>query len=142
MYEIVKQVIANKDYELASILKKIDTLWTEDKFSDEQRDELIAMARENANPQNSYAPLQEQIEKIALEVKVLREEVATLKNGGSVPEEDVTEEYPEYVQPTGAHDAYKIGDKMTFKGKKYESTIDGNVWTPEVNPRGWKLIEE
>lgn len=47
---------------------------------------------------------------------------------------------PEYVQPTGAHDAYKKGDKVTFEGAVYESVIDGNVWTPRDYPQGWKKI--
>jgi hypothetical protein len=51
-------------------------------------------------------------------------------------------DYPEYVQPTGGHDAYKIGDKITYNGQKYECLIDNCVWTPDVYPQGWKLIEE
>ena len=37
------------------------------------------------------------------------------------------DEWPEFVQPTGAHDAYKKGDKVTFEGKHYISLIDANV---------------
>lgn len=37
---------------------------------------------------------------------------------------------PEWVQPTGAHDAYQAGDRVTFNGVVYRSTIDGNVWPP------------
>ena len=38
------------------------------------------------------------------------------------------DEWPEFVQPTGAHDAYKKGDKVTFEVKHYISLIDGNVY--------------
>ena len=48
------------------------------------------------------------------------------------------EEYPEWVQPTGAHDAYNIGDKVTYKGNHYVCDIDGNVYAPDVS--GWTLI--
>lgn len=48
---------------------------------------------------------------------------------------------PEFVQPTGAHDAYKTGDRVLYNGKVYESTIDSNVWSPDAYPQGWKLIE-
>lgn len=51
------------------------------------------------------------------------------------------DEWPEFVQPTGAHDAYKKGDKVTFENKVYESTIDSNVWSPAAYPAGWKEIE-
>lgn len=48
------------------------------------------------------------------------------------------EEYPEWVQPTGAHDAYNIGDKVTYKGNHYVCDINGNVYAPDVS--GWTLI--
>lgn len=44
---------------------------------------------------------------------------------------------PEWVQPTGAHDAYREGDRVIYKGQTYESLIDGNVWSPEDYPEGW-----
>lgn len=50
----------------------------------------------------------------------------------------VTEEgYPEWVQPLGATDAYNTGDIVSYNGKLYQSTIDGNVWSPEAYPQGW-----
>jgi hypothetical protein len=39
----------------------------------------------------------------------------------------------------GAHDAYKIGDRVRFEGKVYESTIDANVWSPLVY--GWQEVK-
>ena len=47
------------------------------------------------------------------------------------------DEYPEWVQPTGAHDAYNIGDKVTYNGQRYVCTSDGNVYAPDVY--GWQL---
>ena len=35
---------------------------------------------------------------------------------------------------------YSIGDKVTFQGKVYESTIDNNVWSPADYPQGWKEV--
>ena len=53
----------------------------------------------------------------------------------------VTEDgYPEWVQPLGASDAYNIGDIVSYNGKLYESTIDGNVWAPDAYPAGWKEV--
>lgn len=46
------------------------------------------------------------------------------------------DEYPEWVQPTGAHDAYNIGDKVSYNGKHYICTADANVYAPDVY--GWK----
>ena len=51
------------------------------------------------------------------------------------------EEWPEWVQPTGAHDAYAKGAKVTYKGQHYISLIDANVYSPEAYPAGWELQE-
>ena len=48
------------------------------------------------------------------------------------------EEWPEWVQPTGAHDAYNTGDKVTYNGKRYISLIDANVYSPDAYPAGWE----
>ena len=48
------------------------------------------------------------------------------------------DEWPEFVQPTGAHDAYKKGDKVTFEGKHYISLSDANVYSPTAYPAGWQ----
>lgn len=45
-----------------------------------------------------------------------------------------------WVQPTGGHDAYKKGGKVTYKGAVYESLIDANVWAPDAYPQGWKKL--
>lgn len=58
------------------------------------------------------------------------------------PDEPITEEYPDWVQPTGVHDAYSIGDIVKYNGKLYQSTINGNVWAPDAYPAGWTLYEE
>jgi len=47
-------------------------------------------------------------------------------------------EWPGWVQPTGAQDAYNKGDKVTFEGKHYMSLIDGNIWSPAAYPAGWE----
>ena len=46
-----------------------------------------------------------------------------------------TDEWPEWVQPTGAHDAYNTGDKVSHNKKHWISEIDANVYEPGVY--GW-----
>ena len=48
------------------------------------------------------------------------------------------DEWPEFVQPTGVHDAYNKGDKVTFNSKHYISLIDANVYSPAAYPAGWQ----
>ena len=38
--------------------------------------------------------------------------------------------YPVWSQPTGAHDAYNIGDIVDYNGTLYKSLIDGNTYSP------------
>lgn len=52
---------------------------------------------------------------------------------------DPTVEFPEWSQPIGAHDAYATGDKVSYNGKHWASTIAGNVWEPGVY--GWEEVE-
>lgn len=51
------------------------------------------------------------------------------------------EEWPAWKQPTGSTDAYNTGDKVTYEGHHYISTIDGNVWCPVDYPVGWDMVE-
>lgn len=44
-------------------------------------------------------------------------------------------EWPEWVQPTGSHDAYAKGGKVSHNGQHWTSDVDGNVWEPGVY--GW-----
>jgi len=51
-------------------------------------------------------------------------------------------EIPVWKQPTGAQDAYMIGDKVHYPTKDdpvYISTVDNNVWSPDTY--GWELAE-
>lgn len=45
------------------------------------------------------------------------------------------DEWPEWVQPTGAQDAYNEGDKVSHNDKHWISDVDSNVWEPGVY--GW-----
>ena len=57
------------------------------------------------------------------------------------PEPEPEPSIPDFVQPTGAHDAYKKGDKVRFEGKIYESLIDANTYSPSAYPLGWREVE-
>ena len=57
-------------------------------------------------------------------------------------EEAPSEEYPEWVQPTGAHDAYSLGAKVSHNGKKWISQIEANTVEPGTDDRYWKEDSE
>lgn len=52
---------------------------------------------------------------------------------------DPAEEWPQWKQPSGAHDAYPKGAKVTRNGKRYTSNVDGNTWEP---PTQWTEFTE
>lgn len=143
MYEVIRDVIRSKDFELKDILNKINTVWVRGELTQEEMTELTELARNNARTENSYASLQEQIDNTNSRIDKLEERIAKLESTGETGTEDSTEseeEYPEYVQPTGAHDAYKIGDKITYNGKKYTCKLDNCVWSPETYPAAWEEV--
>ena len=51
------------------------------------------------------------------------------------------EEFPQWVQPTGAHNAYNKGDKVSDEGKHWISEMDGNIWKPGTVAGAWSKIE-
>lgn len=53
-----------------------------------------------------------------------------------IPDENVI---PEWEQPDSTN-AYKVGDKVMFNGKIYESLINNNVWSPAAYPAGWTEV--
>lgn len=53
--------------------------------------------------------------------------------------DDPGEDWPEWRQPAGAHDAYEKGYKVSHNEKHWISDVDGNVWEPGVY--GWAQAE-
>ena len=138
MYEVIKNVIRSGSYELTDMLTKIDTMWLQGSLTDAERMDLIELARTKAEPSNSFAPLQAQIDALA-------ERIAKLEGAALADPDASAEEYPAYVQPTGAHDAYHNGDKVTFKGVRYVCIAPEGVavvWDPATYPAYWQEITE
>lgn len=57
-----------------------------------------------------------------------------------VHKQDPTDEWPEWVQPQGAHDAYMKDDKCSYPyhERYWVSAVDNNVWQPGVY--GWDEV--
>lgn len=141
MHDTIKDVINSGRYELNDMLHKIDTLWVQGDLDDDQRDELVELARENATPEQTYAPIQEQIDQAFAQIKALGDRVAALEAGKTPEPSPEPEEWPAWVQPTGAHDCYNTGDIVNYNGTLYKSVIDGNVWAPDAYPQGWEVYD-
>ena len=79
----------------------------------------------------------------AQEITVLQAWRALAPEGVQVPDDPEpapTPNAPEYKQPTGAHDAYQAGDRVTFQGRVYEAVINAVVWSPLAYPQAWKEV--
>ena len=81
MYNIIKDVIEKGNYELVDILNKINKLWVENNLTEEERDELVNLARSNAVPDNSYAENTIQIGNLWEYYQQLDSRLTKLENG-------------------------------------------------------------
>ena len=76
-------------------------------------------------------------------VSVLAAWRALVPEGVQVPDDPGPAPIPDapaYVQPTGAHDAYQAGERVTFQGRVYEAVINAVVWSPLAYPQAWKEV--
>lgn len=141
MYDMIRENIEGGGYDLRDMLLKIDRSWYEGSLDATERDALKAYARERAVPEDSYASQQARLTALEVALRALETRVAALEEAGgsgSAGEAEVAE----WKQPTGAHDAYMVGDRVVFGGKTYECRIDGCVWSPTDYPAGWKEASE
>ena len=124
--EMFEQVIQLGNYDLKTLLDRIDQYHIEGRLTDEERLDLIMQARKGAEPEYDYAG----------EINALWAAVRALQQNVSPPA--VEDEWPEFVQPTGAGTAYQVGDKITFRGEKYICILAHCVWSPADYPAGWQ----
>lgn len=126
MRTIFEQVISRGDYDLTAMLQNIDRYHIEGKLTDEDRESLYALAREGAQPVYDYAA----------EIEAIWAAIRELQGQAQDPDE-----WPEFVQPTGAHDAYGVGAQVTYNGQRYRCKMPNCVWSPDAYPDAWELVE-
>ena len=129
MFNVAKKVIESKTYELSAFLKKIDTLWVQGSLTDSEKEELIVLARKNAEVQNSIDVLMK-LEELDKRVKALEEAKA---------DAPTSENLPEYVVGKW----YYAGDKVMFEGSAYECIAPEGVvctWNPSEFPSYWQTV--
>lgn len=90
---------------------------------------------QNAKPDDSYAPLADRVKAIEEWETTIEGRLSKLGSGSLT---DPGDKWPEYKQPAGVHDAYRVGDKIACNGKHCTCVLDGCVWTPDTYPQGWR----
>lgn len=126
MYKIIESVIENRKFNLSDILDKIDTQWVQGNISQEEKDSLVALARERAVPQNSID--------VYKKIEELENRVKLLEDAASGGEQSISE----FV----VGKTYFGGDEITFEGKRYVCIAPLGavcVWSPSAYPAYWKL---
>lgn len=130
MKEMIEQVIQLGNYDLPKLLETIDRYHVEGRLTDEERQELYMAARKGAEPDYDYKG----------EIDVLWAAIRELQRMVKPPEPD--DEWPEFVQPTGAGTAYEVGDKVTFRKTRYICVMAHCVWSPADYPDAWEKQED
>ena len=139
MYEMIKTVIASRTYtDSNALIAKIQRLYIEGTLTESQYTELRTMLAEQ-NPVKNY-DVEGELDMVWVELRRIASIVDSMPE--PTPEPEPSEDVPDWVQPTGAHDAYQKGDKVRYNGNVYESLIDGNVWSPDAYPAGWQKLAQ
>ena len=141
MFATFQTIINAGGYDLDDLTERIKTMYAMGKLSEKEMKQLLEQAQTNAKPDDSYAPLADRVKAIEEWMTTVDERLRKLESGSSIDPSEIEEpadEWPEYKQPTGAHDTYHVGDKITYNDKHYTCVMDGCVWTPDAYPQGWR----
>lgn len=145
MYNHFRGEINRGGYDLTEMLDRLTVVFATGGLTAEQLEELRGIAGEKADPVDSLGPIEDRFDTVLQKLAELEARVAALEAAGTEPTEpgeEPEDDIPEWVQPLGAHDAYKLGDLVRFEGKVYKSVLPANVWSPADYPAGWTEITE
>lgn len=135
MFNVFKNVIENRNFELKGIIKKIDTLWAQSSITDDERAELISLAQSKANIQQSIDVMQK-LEELDKRMKVVEEMLANNDNNS----DDTEVVYADYEVGKW----YYNGNIVKFEDVLYKCVApDGVVcvWSPTEYPAYWEVTE-
>lgn len=125
---MIESTILSGDYELDKILSSIDLYHIEGSLTDEERRELIDLARENAKVKYGEEDISDLIDLVhSLELRVAKLEGT-----------EVVEKYPEYE----ADRWYFSGEGVTFDGVKYTCIAKKTKFSPADKPKDWQEVTE
>lgn len=133
MADIIRSMIAARGYSLADMTNKITVLWATGFLTDEEKEELLALAVKYADPDAERPSEQAMLEALAERLTALEDRVTNLEGqrGGENGDGSEQPEYPAWKPWDGISKDYQKGDIRYHIGKLWISTYDGqNVWEP------------
>lgn len=145
----IRKVIQAGGLSLAQLSERIEMMYLNGRISGEEREELINLMHEKAEPENELGGWKEMYEALAVKYNELEARVKALEEaneGGADGREDETE-IAEWKAWDGVTGGYAKGDVVTLGGRYWVSEYEGemNVWEPGaagVDERYWKEITE
>lgn len=124
----------NETFDLTAMLAKIDYHHIRGNLSDADREELVALARNKANPMGGV-DVMAKLQDHEARIKALEEAKAT--GGDTSSAED--------IKPYVDGKWYTNGNKIIRNGRIYvcANVPEGHycTWPPEVYPAYWELVE-
>ena len=145
-YEDLRAQILSGDFKLQTMLDKLTNLYIKDMLAEEEYDELIQLARDNANPDKDIEENTDIVKQLMSKVTFLEQTVAAmdarikkLEDPESEPEEPVVT-YESY----DPHKWYYKDMTCSFESKNYVCIAPEGVvctWSPVDYPSYWKLVE-
>lgn len=133
MYSVIKNVLKHGGYKLDEMLRKIERFWLLDLITDDQRDELLSLARSGADGSVGAD--------VFAKIAELEERVRKLENSKPTAEDEPTE--PTEPEEFKVGKWYYNGDLVAFEGEIYECTAPEGVacvWSPKDYPAYWKKV--
>lgn len=145
-YEDLRAQISSGDFKLQAMLDKLTRLYIEDMLAEDEYDDLMQLARDNANPDKEIEEntdvikqLMQHVTESEQKLKDLEARIEKLEDPEAEPEEPVVTYEP--------YDPYKWYYKdmtCSFEGKNYICIAPEGVvcvWSPSGYPPYWKLVE-
>lgn len=144
-YEDLRAQISSGDFKLQAMLDKLTRLYIEDMLTEEEYDDLMQLARDNANPDKEIDENTDIVKQLMLRVteseqklKDLEARIVKLEDPEVEPEEPVVT-----YEPYNPHKWYYKDMTCSFEGKNYVCIAPEGVvcvWSPTGYPPYWKQV--
>lgn len=127
MYSTIKDVISSGSFKLAEIQYRVKKLYIWGDLTEEQADELIAMAQEKASAASERPEVLTMLRNLDARIKVIEKKLSAQEDTSS----GESQEYETWVAWDGISNKYQKDAIVRHGDKLWQSVFNGqNVWEP------------